>query len=867
MNILNKVSIKNLKLNKKRTISTIIGIILSVALICAACTLATSFQATLIENAKNQSGYYHLAIEGIEEADIKTIKNNRDVKDIYTVFKEGYSKLENGRNEDKPYLKLCSMNQNDFENLKFRLVEGRFANNNNEIVISSHAITNGGLEYKIEDTITLNVGKRESLDHYPLNSHNPYEAKDEQLVNLQKRTFTIVGIIERPDYNFEDYSDAGYTVITTGDTNTVASKIDVYIALAKPKEYKTSIPELLGAENMEQLGQGNIKLKCDSFSTNHELLRWEAFAFSDSTVNMLYSVIGVVVAIILFTSVFCIRNSFAISTTEKIKMYGMLASVGATKKQIKKSVIFEALVLGTIGIPLGILSGVFAVFVLIQIVNYLLAGSLLPYTDGICLNVSIIPIIISVILGFLTVYLSAISSAKKASKVSPIEQLRNTQDIKINSKKLKTPGIISKLFNVGGVLAYKNLKRSKKKYRTTVISLTVSICIFITMNAFLTNTLGLAGNYYEDYDYNIVISMDSSYKMTQDELNKITSLDNIKDYFVLYSDERKYIEILDLNKINALNLTQEKVVRDEEGKVYIDEVTGMPIKTGIKYMGLQVLALDNKSFEKYAKKIGENYEKVKTSGILCDSFTDYQEDTGNTKETRTYKYNKNDIITGKYKGNEVNIKVGAVTKIHPYGYEQYNYHGGFLIVNYDEHPEFDFSIRRVTIQSDKPDRIEKEIEDLKLEIDVRNIDSEAQSERAMSLVIQIFLYGFITVITLIGVTNIFNTITSNMELRQKEFAMLKSIGMTKREFNRMINLETIFYGTKSLIYGIILGLLGTFALYKAFSVKIDSGIYIPVSAIMLSVVFVFVLIFIIMRYSVGKINKQNTIETIRRENV
>ena len=106
-----------------------------------------------------------------------------------------------------------------------------------------------------------------------------------------------------------------------------------------------------------------------------------------------------------------------------------------------------------------------------------------------------------------------------------------------------------------------------------------------------------------------------------------------------------------------------------------------------------------------------------------------------------------------------------------------------------------------------------------------------------------------------------------MELRQKEFAMLKSIGMTKKEFNRMINLETIFYCTKSLIYGIFLGLLGTFAFYKAFSIKIDKGMYIPIYPIILSIIFVFIIVFIIMRYSITKINKQNIIETIRNENI
>ena len=304
---------------------------------------------------------------------------------------------------------------------------------------------------------------------------------------------------------------------------------------------------------------------------------------------------------------------------------------------------------------------------------------------------------------------------------------------------------------------------------------------------------------------------------------------------------------------------------EETGKAIIDTNTGEVVRTGKKYVGLQLLALDNASFKKYANKIGANYEEVKTSGILCDTASEY---VGNTiVESRVYKYNKNDMIVGEYNKEQLSIKVGAVSTIKPYGYEDYNYYGGILVVDYSKYDKLNFKINRILIQTDEADTLEQDIKDLKLEVNIINMDKDVKSNNSMKLIIQIFLYGFITVITLIGVTNIFNTITSNMELRQKEFAMLKSIGMTRREFNRMINLETIFYGTKSLIYGIILGLLGTFALYKAFAVKIDSGVYIPWNAIIISIIFVFVLIFIIMRYSVAKINKQNTIETIRRENI
>lgn len=845
MNILNKLSIKNLKLNKKRTISTIIGIVLSVALICAVATMATSFRETLLQGAISKRGYYHIKLSDITENDVKDIKNNRDIKDIKQIQEVGYAELKTSQNKDKPYIHLYSMENSTFEFLKFKLIEGNFPKNENEIIISKHIITNGKSDIKIGDTITLDVGKRISSDNIELDSSCSYNSEHEKIEDSEKHTFKVVGMIERPDYTFENTGDPGYTMITT---NLNRGKTEAYLSLKKPKEYKSSISELLGVNyddlDVIEKNGGETKYKHE---INSEILRWEVFAFSDSTVSMLYSVIGVVIFIIIFTSVFCIRNSFAISITEKIKMYGMLSSVGATRKQIKKNVIFEAMALGLIGIPLGILSGLFADFVLLKIVNVLLSDALVGYANGIVFKVSIIPIIISIILGFITIYLSAISSAKKAAKVSPIEQLRNSDEIKIKNKKLKTPKIIEKVFKTGGVLAYKNLKRSKKKYRTTVISIAVSVFIFITMNAFITNMFDLTGQYYEDYDYNFIVE---SSKFTDEEINKIVKQESVESYHILYQPKRMY-EIRDLSKIH------------EYGKELITEEL-----SGEKYCGLYLVALDEASFKEYSKKIGVKFEDVKDTGILCDEYNEYDKETGAVELKRLYKYEKGDTIVGEYNKEELKIKVGDVSKIKPYGLERVFYDGGYLVVNKNEFKNIDFSDDvTITIQSNNTTELQTAIEEKDSSLTIVNLEDVAKEEKSMILVTNIFLYGFIAVITLIGVTNIFNTITSNMELRQKEFAMLKSIGMTKKEFNRMINLETLFYGTKSLLYGIILGLLGTLAMYKAFSVKIDAGMYIPIKPIIISVIFVFILIFIIMRYSISKINKQNTIETIRKENI
>lgn len=855
MKILNKIAIKNLKLNKKRTISMIIGIILSVSLISAVSTLFTSFQETLVQYAINKSGYYHLKIEDVLTEDINKLKDNKNIKEIYEVNQIGYAELKESKNEYKPYLKVISMNKETYEKLKFKLISGRSAENSDELVISNHIMKNAGVNYKIGDKIKINIGKRMTNDGYKLYSNNLYNKENEKLEDMEEKEFTIVGIMERPNYNFEDYSDSGYTVITN---NMDSEEKSIFISLKNPREYKNAISEILGASQYNKISEELDKLKYQRFNINLDLLRWEIFAFTDSTISMLVVVCGIVIAIIMITSIFCIRNSFAISTTEKIKMYGMLSSIGATKKQIKKNVIFEAMILGLIGIPLGILGGLFAVFVLIKIVNALIGNYLFNNINGIVLKISLFPIIVSVVLGLITIYLSAIASARRASKVSPIEQLRNSEEIKMKNKNLKVPKIISKVFKIGGTLAYKNLKRSKKKYRTTVISLTVSIFVFITMNSFITNVFSFAGNYYEDYDYNITISADFK-ELNQDEINQLLSLNNDDEKFILYSQNDYYIKIKDMSKVNEEDEVFEDMYYDEEQEKYISTGEG-------KVCELQIVALDEASFKKYVKKIGENYEKVKSTGILCDDYFHYDE-SGNSKNIRRYKYEKNDIITGKYGEKDINIKIGAITKTRPYGLEQNYYQDGYLVVNQNEYKDLNLTIRKICINSSNAEQLQEQLEKLGLDIRISNLEKQVKEQKSMILVINIFLYGFIAVITLIGVTNIFNTITSNMELRQKEFAMLKSIGMTKKEFNKMINLETIFYSTKSLLYGIALGLLGTIVLYKAFTVKMDTGIYIPVNPIIISILFVFILVFIIMKYSVNKINKQNTIETIRNENI
>ena len=848
MNILNKLTIKNLKLNKKRSLGTIIGIILSVALICAVSNMVSSFRETLIQNAINESGYWHIRLYNVSNDKLKRLKLNKDIDNIYTISEDGYAKLNTIKNEYKPYLKFYGMNKEAFNNLKFKLIKGRFPKNDNEIIISEHLNKNGKVNLKIDDEITVNVGDRVTLeDDYALNDSNPFDKGNEIIKNPNTKKYRVVGIIKRPDVSFEPMSAPAYTTITTSTNKDNSS---AFISLKNPRD-KNSFVELLGARNYDEVVNMGINNPRYDYTLNNELLRWEALKFSDSTFGMLLSIAEVVIFIIIFTSIFCIRNSFAISTTEKMRMYGMLSSVGATKKQIKKSVLTEGFILGLIAIPIGIICGIIAVFVLLKIVNLFLGDFLFNNIDGMVFKVSFVAIIISIILGFVTIYFSAISSAKKASKVSPIDNLRNTNDIKISSKKLKTPKLIKNVFKTGGVLAYKNLKRSKKKYRTTVVSLTVSIFVFISMFTFINEGFKQSGNYYQDYDYNYRITFNNN--SSKDKINEIRNLDSVNASYLVYY-VKPSILIDDISKINPKEPLECEYDKND--------------KCIKKYARLNIILLDDSTFKSYVKKVKGNYDYLKDKGILTDMYRFYDNKSKKEYEDRIYTYKSGDTINSKLLNEDnISIDVGMVSNIMPYGFENVYSNGGYIVLNNKYFNNIDYYGADLMIDSLDTEQLTNNILNIDSELNYYDMDEEAKAERSIVIVISIFLYGFIGVITLIGVTNIFNTITSNMELRQKEFAMLKSVGMTKKEFNHMINLETLFYSSKSLIYGSILGIIGSYFVHRAFAGRIDTQFVLPYKAILICILFVFIVVYMIMKYSINKINKQNMIETIRKENI
>ena len=850
MSILNDLTIKNLKLNKKRTIVTIIGIILSTALMVGIGLLFSSFQDYMIRETISYNGKYEA-----EYGDVSLDKlNSIDKKDFSYFYQKaiGFSKFDSA-NEYKPYLYISSVNKEYFNEL--HLISGRFAENDSELVISNHINTNGGASYKIGDIITLKYGERVVEGINTLANNEYYE--EETLNIVGEKTYTIVGIVERS--NFEDYSASGYSTFTL-DMNDKEGIVNVFVMFNNKKKIIKQSEDLA-----KKLGYDN------AISYNSTLLA----LYGESTYgNIMKSMITMIVIMLSLVSIGCIvviYNSFAISVMERKKEFGLLSSIGATKKQLSYTVFFEALIEGIIGIILGICGAYIGIGTVILIINNLI-GDILVLKLNLVTN--IVFIIIPVIFMILVIFISALVPSRRAAKVSPIEAIRQNDDIKINKKKIKTGKLVNKLFGIEGEIALKNIKRNKKKYRVTIVSLFISIVLFISFSSYMNYTIDTASSVMGEvpYDYQISYFGDdpNNDKEALDKINEIVKSSDVKEY-VSYS-------VSNLSIIG--NYTYSDEYLDFYKSAYGDD--GIKALTNLKYQYISIYILDDISYNKYKELIGLDKDSV----ILLNKFKGVS--YGNNKRVNydipvinngdinikicNFDDNDEDVDTTKYCNKKID-NIFVTNKSFDL-IEEFSYMSDFkLIVNkklYDNISDSGTHYTQFNIISDNTDNIDKLTKELDKydNVNYTNVKESMKQANNMILVIKILMYGFIGLVTLIGVTSVFNTISTSMALRKREFAVLRSIGLTRKGFNKILFFESLFFGLKSLIYAIPVSLGVTIIIHYALADMMSiNSIVIPWKAIIISIVSVFVIVLLTMMYSTSKIKKHNIIEQIREENI
>lgn len=884
MKLLNKLTLKNLRLNKVRTIVTIVGIMLSAALITVVSGMALSGRQTMIDGQTEWSGNYDVALDIIDTAKIDKIRQNRNVENAFYKERLGYARTKNADGETYNY-SVLAMSENTYGNcFKIDLIKGKFPTNSGEAVVTKSFKTQDGKDVKVGDKITLDVGVLTDKDGNVLDEegiHNLLQKDFNKcnIIDTVKRTYTVTGIIERPKTS-ELYDPSNLSMIyTASDEKAPVEAIrtkhmnKLYIAYTPQSEgdYLQNTADILGfkADDMSHVISDEISPEdqqtsgINAYEFNSILLSMKGYSGSEGTNVMIFSLAVIIIIIVMLASVFVIRNSFAISITEKTSMYGMLASVGATKRQIRRNVLFEGFILGLIGIPLGILLGLGVNAILIAILNSVL-GDVLSGTSFVFVTPTI-PIICAIVLSAVTIFCSSFFIALRASRIPPLVAIRGNKDIKVkNNKPYRTSKLTKKLFGVGGEIASKSLKRSRKKYRTTVISIVVSVAMFIAVSAFMDYGMTFTDHYYGNTDYSYMVS-----GIDANQAETIEKMPEIENYLTVG---------LQYGYVSA------DVPVNECGKNFLyDEPDGS------KSFGAEFLEFEHDTFVKICRGLELDYNKVKGGVLVYSQVTPNNSESGNsskpmklfgkTAPTKFTVHGNDDegnaLITGKLKVSSVfdkipesieyvagdGITLGESLIIGEQGVisPQLGEHGCYitLYANTSDHTSLTSRIESMSGTGDSESYIS-----------IYDSEEIVRQFNAVMLIVGIFVYGFIGVISLIGLTNIFNTISTNMQLRSKEFASLKSIGMTKKEFNRMIRLESLMYGIKSLIIGIPLGVLGVFAIFSAFSNgNVPMSFVFPWKAILISIAAVIIVVWLIMKYSISKVNKQNIIETIRNDNI
>ena len=865
MNILNKLTKKHLIMNKKRTIVSIVGIILSTALMVGIGLLLSTFRESMVQEIVMSEGDYNARIDNISKNNLAMISNNSDIDHYITRNYLGYDLIPN--NEVKSYFKVFSTDTSYMSHLK--LLSGRLPKNDKEVVIPKYLEENYPDLLKVGETLSLSLGDR-YYNNLPLTPRDNY-TEGEYINNPKNYTFTIVGVIER-DY-YED-SEIGCFIYTTGLTSDNMDIFITYKNVNKTYDNTKNIAKSLGIVPDSEEYYTRIRY-------NSSLLALYGASSYHNLINSMAGMLAIMLSLVSIACIIVIYNSFAISVMERKKQFGLFSSIGATKRQIKSTVLYEAMIVSLIGIPLGILSAYLGIYIVVLIMNNLLKGI---FSAGFHLSTYPLFIIIPIIFMIITIFISASIPAKKASKISPIEAIRLNDDIKIKGKKVKSPKFIKKIFGIEGDIAYKNMRRNKKKYRITVVSLFISIVLFIAFSGYMTYFLASANSYLAVPDVDIRINYDKKFS-DPETIKTIKSNPSIEEYMEYDTIRAR----TNTDMFNAYTKKYQKFLVNNNYYITHDTEYIRPIT---------FIIMNNDSYNKYLNKI----VKKEPLPILYNNFNSIIYSSNSRKSYHMDKYNGslqkiNILVTNDDIGNNDSIssenssEYKKLFQIDNYYISNDEFVGlGFFNSNVEEvviisedmaknyklltdNPNTDYSYTNILIKAPSYKSLDKMLEEYdaagKLNfIYYTNIKEELKMENNLILTIKILVYGFITLVTLIGVTSVFNTINTSIALRRKEFAVLRSVGLTPKGFNKMLCFESLFFGLKSLLYAIPVSCGIIFLMYLSMRNTVElETILIPWKSIFLAIALDFLVIAISMSYATKKVKKDNILDAIREENI
>ncbi len=888
MNILSKVTRRFLIKNRVRTTVTVLGILLSAAMITAVTVSAASIQRYLQGTMRVHYGDWHVSFHNVDAEGREALEaDERTASAAWAQI--DWALLPRG--EDTSLAVVFGADGAFLERMPVALSQGRLPENPGEIVLSQVRL--GDVDTKLGSTVTLKLGDRDlngltlSYGQGPLN-------EGETLRVRATRTFTVVGYLATTRFDRNSGADiVGLTCFDPADD----APLNGYLLLRDP-----------GDTYDMQMDYWDRYVSQD----NRDYLMALGYSRYDTFTAVLYSFAAILIGLIMFGSVSLIYNAFSISVAQRTKEYGLLRSVGATKKQLRSMVLTEALTVSAIGIPLGVLSGILGMAVTFHFIGGALGQLFNGYYGNLevpafALYVTPGSVIAAAVIGLVTVLISTWIPSRRALRVSAVEAIRQSGDVRIKPREVKTSPVTYRLFGLEGTIAAKHFKRNRKGYRATVLSLFMSVVLFISASSFCRYLTDMVTTVFEEYDYDIYLY---SYKYTRDPEDNDPGTDDLGPLTEAISRVGCVTSVTGVKTLT--NAEGADLTRDMMSERAIELLGGAPggaqagAEPGERVFP-QVYGVEDSAYRAYLAAHGLSEEeymgehpKVIVSGRVqifnrdsqrIEEYELFREDL----EELTLRFTDQNAVEDFFASDEYNamtpeeqdnvdlerfvytetFEVGLVTDDLLPGVSGVDL--PVILMPLSEARRLDKStgdqIELYISVSDHVNGLAQIVSAVQAagfdleEGNFHDLYADTAANRSVVTVVRVVSYGFIALISLIAALNVFNTISTNILLRRREFAMLRSVGMTDRGFNRMMNYECLLYGAKALLFGIPVAFGVTYLIYRSVMRGMDTGFYLPWTAVLIAVGSVFLVVFASMLYSMSGIKRDNPIEAMRAESI
>lgn len=816
------ITSKYLKVQKKRSVLTVIGIILSVALITGVGAIFMSMFDAQMRVTIRENGSYHAAVKNVPGDKVGLLCQNAGLDTAGVAENMGFAAYATNRNSQSyppyKYLSVMALDGNAMTLLPYELEEGRMPTADGELAVDYWTLKYMGEDVKLGSTIAIDLGSRSLPDGTPLESSDVSSPK-EQFTKRETRQYKLVGLL-KPRYIFDRNFGRAVAFLDPA----ALPKTDGYTVYLKAKsinDIQGQIKRMVSATGLT-IAEGKSEV-----SFNDRILRLYAQSVNEMLNDTVIIVFGVIILLVIVATIAVIYNAFNISVIERVSQFGLLRCVGATPRQIRNIVFREALILGAIGIPIGIVCGTIAMAIVFAVISSVAPDMIM---GGLRLVMSPYLVIASVLIGSFTIYLSAFLPARKAGRISPMEAVRGTGAFKKEKfRKSDRHRIVLRLLGAEGWMAWKNLGRNRKRFYVTVFSMVISIVLFIVFSSLV--QFAFQSGAVESADvpsYTITTrSSRASLEISDKELATIRNMQGV-DYVLRHSAAYGGEAVIPVDKLNDRAID---FLRGEYGF----EVDGSDVA---KLVNGNLLCYGDESYTILKQKLGigqmDDDAFIRGDGIILINGAAFY-DSENNKDVLTdlTKLSVGDTIDVSYpipneEGDESEqvemvtrtVKVLAVVEEGLAG-EVRSTNGGIMSVGSEKlfgelSRIVPYPSQLIVMMKDDADhsQIKPYLEGYDGEYNVYDYGEAAKSQMQVWVVLSIFLYGFVSVISLIGCLNIINTISTNIILRTRELSVMRAIGMAEGNVRKMIAMESILHGAAAALIGSVAGTALSWLVYS-----------------------------------------------------